>query len=164
MSHVLAGARGGVRDRDAVLREAQSWAADHGVDVMLADASAVFGRDHLESAALHAERARDAHAMATRSLSMEALLYLAAQRQVADAIKMAGIKESTSAIAVAVFGGAAADDLIQRLDWARDDVVLDARGKDLSILGVRKAELETVPRDRITDLALERTALLDVEK
>ncbi len=164
MRHMLAGARGAVRDRDAVVREAQSWAADNGVDVLLADASVVFGRDHLESAALHAERARDAHAMATRSVSMEALLYLAAQRQVADAIKMAGIKESTSAVAVVVFGGAAADDLIRRLGWVRDDVVLDPRGKDLSILGVRNAALGTVPRDRITDLALERTALLDVEK
>ena len=164
MSHVLAGARGAVADRNAVLRDAQAWAQGEAVEVLLADASVVFGRDHLESAVLHAERARDARQMATRSVSMESLLYLAAQRQVADAIKLAGIKESTTTIALVVFGSAAVDDLILRLHWSRDDSVLSEQGKDLRVLGVRNAERGTVPEERITDLALERTALLDVQK
>jgi len=164
MSHALAGARGDVKDRDAVLRDAQAWAAGLGCDVLLADASVVFGREHLESAALHAERARDAKLMATRSVAMEALLYLAAQRQVADAIRLAGIRESTRTVAVVVFGEGPVDDLIGRLGWSRDDGVLDSQGKDLSVLGIKAAERGTVPDDRIVDLALERTALLDVLK
>jgi tRNA threonylcarbamoyladenosine modification (KEOPS) complex Cgi121 subunit len=102
--------------------------------------------------------------MTTRSVGMEALLYLAAQRQVADAIRIAGIKASTSTVAVILFGGSAVDQLIALLGWSRDDGVLDARGKDLSVLGVRKLERGTVPEDRLVDLALERTALLDVLK
>ncbi len=164
MSHSAAGAQAVVRDRDAVVREAQAWAAAHGVEVLLADASVVFGRDHLESAAMHAERARAAGVMATRSLSMEALLYLAGKRQVADAIEASGLRTATKAAAVLVFGDAPADDLIAHLGWTRDDGVLSAAGKDLRAMGIRPSEQATVPRERATDLALERTALVDVMK
>ena len=164
MSHTLAGARGRVRDRDAVVREAQDWALRRDSEILLADASAVFGREHLESAALHAERAGAAGLMATRSLSMEALLYLAGQRQVADAIAMAGIKDATATVAVVIFGDAPVDEVIAHLGWSRDDGVLKAAGKDPGILGIRDIERRTVPEARIVDLALERTALLDVMK
>ncbi len=164
MSHTIVGARGIVKARDAVLRQAQAWAAERGVDVLLADASVVFGREHLESAALHAERARDAGLMATRSLSMEALLYLAGQRQVADAIRIAGLKDGTETIAIVLFGPASVDDLLASLVWSRDDPVLDPHGKDLSRLGIAAPERRTVPEDRVADLALERTALVDVAK
>ena len=164
MSHAIAGARGRVKDRDAVLRRAQDWAAARGSDVFLADACVVFGRNHLESAVLHAERSRDAGSMATRSLPMEALLYLAGQRQVADAIRVAGIKEGTTVVAMTVFGSAPVDDLIAHLGWSRDDDVLNARGKDLRVLGIRDTEFGTVLQESRADLALERTALLDVLK
>lgn len=164
MSHSIAGARGSVKDRDAVLRKGQAWASARNSEVLLADASVVFGRDHLESAALHAERARDAKLMTTRSVSMEALLYLAAQRQVADAIRIAGIKEGTEAEALIVFGEASVDDLITMLAWARDDAVLEAEKKSLRILGVTRAAERTVPPERVADLALEKTALVDLDK
>ena len=164
MTHTIAGARGQVKDRDAVLRRAQGWAEARGSDVLLADASVVFGRDHLESAVLHAERSRDAGLMATRSVSMEALLYLAAQKQVTDAIRVAGIKEGSRATAIAIFGRASIEELVAHLGWLRDDGVLDSRRKDLGILGIRNAERSTVPERELVDLALERTALLDVLK
>ncbi len=164
MSHTFAGARGNVKDREDILRRAQAWAAERSADVLLADASAVFGREHLESAAFHAERSRDAGTMTMRSLSMEALLYLAGQRQVADAIRVAGLKDGTQAVAVLIFGPASPEELLSRLGWSRDDAVLDAHGKDLRRLGIAAAERKTVPEDRATDLALERTALVDVAK
>jgi KEOPS complex subunit Cgi121 len=164
MSHQVAGARGSVKDRDAVLREAQVWASARKSEILLADASAVFGRDHLESAALHAERAQRSGNMATRSISMESLLYLAGQRQVVDAIRIAGIEDDTQAVALLVFGGAPVDELLGLLGWSRDDGVLDAGDKDMGLLGVSPAERLTVPAERIADLALERTALVDVTK
>lgn len=164
MTHDLAGARGKVTDRDAVLREAQAWAASHGAEACLADASAVFGRDHLESAALHAERAKATGTMATRSLSMEALLYLSGRRQVADAIETAGLRAGTQAAAVLVFGVAPVEDLVAHLGWTRDDSVLAPEGKSLRALGLARAAEGTVPQDRVADLALERTALVDLDK
>ncbi len=164
MSHTIAGARGAVRDHEDVLRRAQAWAAARESEVTLADASVVFGRDHAESAALHAERSRTSGTMATRSVSMEALLYLAGRRQVADAIQFAGIREGTATEAVIVFGDAPIDELIRLLGWSRDDPVLGASGKDLAALGIAPNERGTVPEGAIVDLALERTAFVDVLK
>ncbi len=164
MTHVLAGARGKVADRDAVLREAQTWAASRGAEACLVDADAVFGRDHLESAALHAERAKATATMATRSLSMETLLYLSGRRQVAEAIDAAGLHSGNQTAAVVLFGDAPVDDLLAHLGWTRDDSVLAPEGKSLRALGLEKAAQKTVPQDRIADLALERTALVDLDK
>ena len=164
MSHSIAGARGVVKDRDGVLRRAQAWASARDSEVLLADASVVFGRDHLESAVLHAERARDAQMMATRSLAMEALLYLAGQRQVADAIQTSGIKDDTTTVAVITFGAAPVDELLSLLGWSRDDAILEAKGKNLDGIGISRTERSTVPEERVVDLALEHTALVDVLK
>ncbi len=164
MTHSIAGARSEVQDRDAVIREVQAWAAAHGVEVLLADAAVVFGPDHLESAAMHAERARAAGTMATRSLSMEALLYLAGKRQVADAIEASGARRGTKTAAIVVFGDTPVDGLMSHLGWSRDDAALAASGKDLSALGIGPVETATVPDARVMDLALERTALVDVVK
>lgn len=164
MTHDVAGARGAVADRDEVLRKAQAWAAARGSEVCLADASVVFGRDHLEAAALHVERAKAAGTMATRSRAMEALLYVSGRRQVADAIATAGLRDGTETIAVLLFGDAAVGDLIAHLGWARDDSVLPAEGKPLRALGFTKAAEGTVPGARVADLALEKAALVDLEK
>ena len=164
MSYTLAGARGRVGDHDAVIRSAQEWATTRRSDILLADASVVFGRDHLESAALHAERARTTDTMVSRSVAMEALLYLSGRRQVADAIEAAGIRDGTEAIAVVIFGDASGDDFLAQFGWSRDDNVLSPSGKDPGVLGILDAERTTVPVTQITELALERTALVDVMK
>ncbi len=164
MTHTMAGARGTVADHEPILAQAAAWAGELGAEVLLADAAVVFGPEHLQSAALHAERAQASGSMATRSLSMETLLYLSGKQQVTDAVRMAGIKSGTSAIAILVFGNGPVDDLILRMGWTRDDGVLESRGKDVGILGVTATERSTVPENRATDLGLERTALVDVEK
>ena len=164
MSHAIAGARGEIADSESVLRKAHEWTKAHGGDVLLADASTVFGRDHLESAAIHAERAQETGTMVAHSLGLEALRYLAGERQVRDAIRVAGIHPGTERIALVLFKNADIDALIATLGWTRDDSVLDAKGKDLSLLGLGATALATVPPDRVGDLALERTALLDVDK
>lgn len=160
----LRGARASVDDPEGTLRHAAQWALERKVEVLLADARAVFGRDHLESAVRHAERAGTRGTMTTRSVSMEALLYLAGRRQIADAIGVAGIRTGTRGIAVAVFGDTLAADFIEAMRWTTDPQVLEAAGKDITILGVSDQEARTVDTARRTELALERVALVDVEK
>ena len=163
MTYEIAGARGEVRDSQEVVAWAQAWAADHHAEVLLADASVVFGRDHLESAVRHALRARDHGAGVARDLGLETLRYLCARRQVSEAIRAGGLKPGTTAVAVVVFGAPVAD-LLGHLSWVRDDGVLAQEGKSLAALGVRDTERATVPPNRLADLALERTALVDLEK
>lgn len=130
----------------------------------MADARIVFGRDHLESAALHADRAKAARTMVARSVSLEALRYLSGKRQVADAIRSAGIRAGTETVALLAFGDGPLDELLAALGWRRDDSVLDAKGKDLAALGISEQERGTVDPKKAEDLALERVALVDVER
>ncbi|MCI4371028.1 MAG: hypothetical protein L3J78_00075 [Thermoplasmata archaeon] len=164
MSHIVAGARARIADPEAVVRQAQAWASTHGLDVCLADARFVLGRDHLESAALHAERAKDSDRMTTRSLAMETLLYVSGQRQVADAIRSAGLRPGTDCVGLVVFGSSSPDDFLREMAWSRDDSVLSAEGKSLEVHGFSKVQTDTVPPGRGSDLALETVALLDLEK
>ena len=164
MKYSISGARGHVTDPMETIRRAQDWGGPRGIDVLLADATVVFGRAHLESAIQHALRAHDAGTMVAHSVSMESLRYLSAQRQVADAIRIAGIRTGTQELAVAVFGADSTEELLRLFGWARDDTVLEPREKSPTALGYTKQALSTVPANRRSDLALEKVALLDVWK
>ena len=163
MMYEVAGARGTVDDPENVLKKAQVWSKANG-DVLLADARVVLGRDHLESAVRHALRAQLNGTMAARSVSAEALRYLSAQRQVADAIRIAGIHRGTKELAIAVFGRSGIQELLATFGWSRDDRVLDSEGKSFVAIGITEAEWATLPPNQRADLALEKVALLDTER
>ena len=164
MTFDIAGAKASVVHPETVVRTATEWASSRGAEVSLLDARAVFGRDHLESAALHAIRARDARTMSSRSVAMETLLYAAGARQVQDAIRSVGLRPDTKAIGVVLFGSAKVDDLIHDMGWSREDGVLDAEGKSLERVGISDRKAKTVSDRQRADLVLEKVALLDVEK
>lgn len=161
MTHTIAGVRTRIADPVAVIQAAQQWGKSHAADVLLADARVVFGTDHLETAVRHAERARNSKSMITRSVAMESLLYLSGKGQVTEAIRVAGIRTGSESVALCVFGSIGVNDFIDSFGWIRDDAVLDSEGKSLQRLGISAAEAATVPPEARSDLALERTALLD---
>lgn len=163
MRYEIAGARTKVPDPQVTVTRAQSWASERHAGVLLADASMVFGRDHLESAVRHALRARASGTGVARDVGLETLRYLCGERQVSDAIRAAGLTPETASVAVIVFEGSA-DELLAHLGWTRDDAVLATEGKSLRALGITAAAERTVPDEHSADLALERTALLDIEK
>jgi len=164
MTYEIGGARGTVDDPEAILKKAREWSQRSGSEVLLADARAVLGRDHLETAVRHALRAQASGTMAARSVSMEALRYLSAQRQVVDAIRIAGLHRDTAEIAIAVLGRTGVDDVLPMFGWSRDDNVLRVEGKSFQTIGITEAEWATLPPNQRADLALERVALLDLEK
>ena len=162
MRYAIAGAHGTVREPEATIRAVHAWATNHGGDVLVAEARAVFGRDHLETAARHALRAEAAGTMISHSVSMETLRYLSAQRQVSDAIRVAGIHRGTRGLAVVAFGTASLDEFLAEFGWSRDDGVLEGRGKSIRAFGISPKEAATVARKSQVDLVLEKVALLDV--
>src|SRR2546428_402220 len=163
MTFDIAGAKASRVDPEAVVRTAAEWGSSRGAEVCLLDARSVFGRDHLESAVLHAIRAREERKMSSRSVAMEALLYAAGARQVQDAIQSVGLRQDTTAIGVVLFGSPRVDDFIHDMGWSRDDRVLNADGKSLERLGISDREAKTVSDRQQADLILEKVALLDVE-
>lgn len=164
MTFVIAGAKTSAVNPENAVRTAAEWGASHGAEICLLDARSVFCRDHLESAARHAIRARDSKTMSSRSVAMETLLYASGQRQVQDAIRAAGLRPDTTTIGIVLFGGAEVDQFVREMGWNRDDDVLIAAGKDLEAFGISRGEAETVSTTHRADLALEKVALLDVYK
>ncbi len=138
MTFEVAGAKASAMSPEAVVRTAAEWASSRGAEVCLLDARSVFGRDHLESAALHAIRARDSRTMSSRSVAMETLLYAAGARQVQDAIRSVGLRADTTAIGVVLFGSTRLDDFIRDMGWTRDDGVLNAEVKSLEAFGIMR--------------------------
>lgn len=164
MSHQILGSRGKILNPESVVKQVEEWARAQGAEVLVVDARAVFGRDHLESAILHAERAKATKTMTARTLSLETLLYVSGQRQIVDAIRVAGLRKGTEAIGIVAWDIENPDELVKCLGWTRDDRVLDAVGKSLEVLGITEQDQGTLPPTRAADLALEKVALLDLAK
>ena len=133
-------------------------------EVQLLDARLVCGRDHLVSAAEHAERAMREHRNVARSLAVEFVVYASGERQIADALTKMGIRDDTTQFAVVVFGGEDPADVLRSLSLTRDHAVLESSPAKLRAFGLTEAELASVPPERAADLVLERVALVDLLK
>jgi KEOPS complex subunit Cgi121 len=153
------------------MRQLQRAAKDHDLVAQVLDATAVCGRVHLESAFLHASRAMERGNNLARTLLIEWVLCAAGVRQVDVAFQRVGVRPGTDRFAVMLI---ADDDLVpgeeqvaevlDAAELARNDSVLECDEAALRTLGVGDAELAAVPRDRWPDLALERVAMLELER
>lgn len=64
----------------------------------------IWGYRHLYSAAWHALNAKKNNRMISKTVSIEVLLYVAAQRQIKKAIALLGVKETTKDVAGILLG------------------------------------------------------------
>lgn len=155
---------------DMWMRNLQRAAASYGLSAQAMDAGAVCGRVHLESALVHARGAFARGDNMARTLWVEWVLCAAGVRQVDVAFKRVGIRPGTEAFAILLLAedgdiaDGTKDAFLEKLGLERDDDVLVCSEDSLSRLGVGDAELAAVPRESWTDLALERVALLDLDR
>lgn len=140
------------------------------------DAKRVAGPEHLYFAALNAQNAFKKKTNISNSLAVETLLYASAQRQIEKALKMLGIKQGSSEVAVLIMTenkreNDACTSLVSRMIYGeRSDSVLELT--DQKIKGIKKlfrisnrefeAKLkrEGLEKEALTDLVIERVALL----
>jgi tRNA threonylcarbamoyladenosine modification (KEOPS) complex Cgi121 subunit len=136
-------------DPKAALARAAEAAKAHGSEVQLLRASAVISARHVGSAVQHAERALREGRGRTRTLGLEALVYLSGERQIRRAIARAGLAPGArEAVAVVVGGDVRA--------------ALEAVGR---ALGCAVAwDFPAGDGGTQERAALERTALLDIER
>lgn len=144
--------------------------------VQFLDASLVAGWEHLQFAALNALNAFRSKVNISSSLAMEILLYASAQRQIKEAVRLAGLKSTTSSVAVVILSenGNQIDHILrvvsELLDGKRDDSVLDLTRDKVAGLkrffGISKVELEAkterkgAEKRALLDLVIEHMALL----
>ena len=145
------------------------------VEIQFFDAKFVATWQHLYFAALNALTAFKNRENISESLAVESLLYASAQRQILKAMKLLGIKPSSSEIAVLIIGeklesvSSALSLVSKQVKAERDDTILGL--SEEKVAGIQKVfvishvELETVMKKdglekALTDLVIERMALL----
>lgn len=145
------------------------------VEIQFFDAKFVATWQHLYFAALDALTAFENKENISRSLAMETMVYASAQRQIRKAMKLLGLKSTSSEIAVLIIGDktesvSSALSLVSRdFEAKRDDTVLELSeektGAIREIFGISGVELKTVMKidgleKALMDLVFERMALL----
>ena len=155
-------------DDTASFLEAVGWVArETGTRIVLFDAERMAGREHAASALAHAARSFARGDPIARTFEMEALLYAAGTRQTRVA-KGFGIHEGENRCWVAVTPPEerAWSLLVGLVRFKPAPGVLEPaqRRRLCELFAITPAELETVGEDRLSDLVLERVALLDANR
>ena len=149
---------------------------DKGAPIQLFDAKQLAGPQHLYFAALNALNAFEKKTNISKNLAVEALLYASAQRQIKKAVKMLGIKQASSEIAALIMteNSHKKNDYLRlvskMIPGERNDGVLELTDKKIEnikklfkisdIEFETKLEKEGLEKEALTDLVIERMALL----
>jgi len=150
-----------------VLHAIREIAESENLRIICMNAEKMAGYRHAESAVRHALRAERKGGMAARSLEMEVLLYVCGQRQTGIGMNF-GLTEGEMTAWVVLVPGS--DDGWKRLSEImifiqEEEGVPEERIPSLKDLyGITDDELGVVGRDRIDELVIERTALLEILK
>jgi KEOPS complex subunit Cgi121 len=152
---------------------------NRGVSVQFFDAKFIAGPQHLFFAALNSLNAFGKNTNISNNLSIEALIYASAQRQIKKAVKMLGIKKDSSEVAALiitenrckksegiclvteVIPGERDDSVLKLTDEKIDNIKKLFRISDLEFNA--KLEKEGLEKEALTDLVIERMALLGIK-
>ncbi len=167
-----------IKDTNRFLGDARTESKE--THVQFFDAKLIASYWHLYFAALNALKAFEKKLNISSSLSFEALLYASAQRQIRKAVKMIGIKPSSTQVAVLVIGkkrtevDLALEKVSELISGNRDDEVLELT--DEKFKGIQKlfsvSDLELgaklrgtgLEKETLVDLVIEHVALLSTRK
>jgi tRNA threonylcarbamoyladenosine modification (KEOPS) complex Cgi121 subunit len=145
------------------------------VEIQFFDAESVATWQHLYFATLNALTAFKNEDNISRSLAMETMLYASAQHQIQKAMKLLGIKPTSSEITALIIGEkpeiikSALSMISERNNAQTTDTVLKLSMKKVAIIreifGISDAELKTIMKKNglekaLVDLVIERMALL----
>ncbi len=127
-----------------------------GGEVILMDPDMVVGKDHVISAAIHAERSFSEGTNRSKTLLTEIILYTAWERQISKAIsKMKPKTGRNEYIALLIDIG---DPQLDRIDMTMDDSLLECSDEKAERLGLTKSRISYI------DQAIENVALVELLK
>jgi KEOPS complex subunit Cgi121 len=172
---IVVGARGTISNVDEFLRKLLEFATEEQIVVQAINAEALYGKEHLLSAAEHALRSFAQSTNATNSLGLEILLYAAGERQITKAIKKMGVRTGRQKLAFILVDPKnqrrtrkayehAIEKLLCMFHLTPDETVLEGSLNTLKHFGITEQERRTVPKEKYGDLILERVAMVDVLK
>lgn len=137
-----------------------------GVRIILFDAEMMAGMPHVCSALRHAFRAFDAGTAISNSPEMEALLYASGSRQCRSGLRF-GLHAGKNRVYLCVCPGdeKALEELLEGGEIILEDwniISPEKLERLMDLFGITPEELLVSGENRITDLVLERVALLEV--
>jgi KEOPS complex subunit Cgi121 len=155
-----------VDDELSLLEQIREIAERFGVHIVVFNASNMAGSAHVAAALGHAQRSFYEETPIAKTFEMEALLFAAGSRQVANAVRF-GIHHGENAgyICLCPPGTGAREALGEAVTFVEEDwePINEAKKAHLvDIFGITAEELETVGEDRLAELVCERVALLAV--
>jgi KEOPS complex subunit Cgi121 len=151
-----------------LIRKAQIISIQSQCCIVCLDADRMAGRKHVESAVRHALRAWHNETAIADSLEMEVLLYAGGTRQTSIGRNF-GVRSDTHKLYVCFipFSDEAITEMGQWVQYIEDHEIElneDRIRQLMDLFGISREEYETVGKDRIQELVIERVALLDVYK
>ena len=127
-----------------------------GEDVVLMDPDMVAGKDHILSAAKHAERAFAEGTNRSKTVLTEIILYAAWERQISKALAKMKPKEGRNEYVTLLID--IEDPKLDVIDMIRDDSLIDATDTKAEKLGLKKGPIS------YEDQAIENVALVELLK
>ncbi|MHC1626115.1 MAG: KEOPS complex subunit Cgi121 [Methanoculleaceae archaeon] len=158
-----------ISDREGFLEEIREIGDATGTNVVCLDADRIAGRRHVEAAVRHAFRARREGRMVARRVEMEALCYAAGTRQTGIAAGF-GVREGLMHLYCCICPPE--PEAVRRItagyppsDLDYDEITPEKARRLMDFFDITPAELEAAGGpERLRDLVIERTVLLEVYK
>lgn len=127
-------------------------------------AKIVFGRAHLISACLHAERAVGRGTGASEDIMTEIALYLGCSGQLSKALSLVKIDGERELVVITMPSASEADirRVIESLGMRRDDSQMELTKEKAA--GARLLGIDSTDADVVREAVLEKVALVDVER
>jgi len=132
--------------------------------IVFIDANYVISKDQVEFAVKKAIKAWNEGKRVAKTLAMEILLYVAARRQISDAIEV-GLKEGKNEVVIVILDDCV--DMLKELGFKEQQVLRLNKEKIERVkkfYDISDAELEIVGLEKLPLLIRERIALFDVFK
>ncbi len=160
----IIGATGKIDSAERFIEDARYFVNSPDYLLQFIDAEKVLGTEHIQSAIEHANRAFIRQDNISANLAMEILIYISGEPQIQSALQKIGVKDGCEKVAIIADDKIEIDDLLVHLNLTRDDDVLNFNEKKLIEFGVSEAEIVACDKKKLTDLILERVAMVDVKK
>ena len=164
----IIGARGSIKSKEQFLKRVRDFVTNsprgEGMLLQFLNADLVCGRQHLESALSHAQRAFQRGNAISDTLGMEILLYAAGEVQISSALAKIGLSDGCENVACIIDPGIDIECMMTYLDLTRDDGVLDWTESKLRRFGITNESISAAGSDTMADLVLEKVSMVDVRK
>ena len=173
MRYEIIGAEGSFDNVERVVFKLKELGARYGASIQLLDAELIYGKRHLESSVLHAERAFGTNTNLAGDMAIEVMLYASGERQIKLAISKMGITEGTTGVAVVICiddGSPVSgldeilDGILEEFSLTRNDRLLEGDRSVLERFGIEETEIESTDQDAWGNIILSKVAMVDLIK